>query len=199
MANAPQFILASQSPARRQLLERAGIPAIAKPSYFDEDQIQLQDPGALVEKLAICKAQTIAKRIETPALILGCDSVLAVNGKIYGKPASEADAIASWQQMRGHVGQLFTGHALMDTTTGTELIRCQITEVHFAFICDRTIAAYVKTQEPLHCAGCFALDGKGGLFIDKIVGCHSNVIGLSLPLLRQMLSDLGYTVPDFWL
>lgn len=198
MAIAPQFILASQSPARRQLLASAGIVAIAKPSYFDEDQIQLRDPGALVAKLAICKAQTITQLIHQPALILGCDSVLEVNGEIHGKPDSEADAIARWQRMRGHVGRLFTGHALIDTTTGTELTRTQITEVHFAFMSDSAIAAYVHTQEPMHCAGCFALDGKGGLFIDKIIGCHSNVIGLSLPLLRQMLSDLGYDVTDFW-
>ncbi|MDX2240183.1 MAG: Maf family protein, partial [Leptolyngbyaceae cyanobacterium bins.302] len=82
--------------------------------------------------------------------------------------------------------------------TPRSLLRCQITQVYFANVSDRQIAAYVATGEPLNCAGCFALEGKGGAFVDRLEGCHTNVIGLSLPLLRQMLTDLGYEITDFW-
>lgn len=100
--------------------------------------------------------------------------------------------------MRGHYGLLYTGHALVDQTQNQLLVRHGVTKVYFAAIDDDTIAAYVRSGEPLQCAGCFALEGKGGLFIEKIEGCHSNVIGLSLPLLREMLAHLGYTVQTLW-
>ena len=100
--------------------------------------------------------------------------------------------------MQGHFGELHTGHALIDTVKNKRLIKCNITRVYFAHMDDAMIQAYVNTGEPLRCAGSFALEGCGGLFIEKIEGCHSNVIGLSLPLLRQMLSDLDYRILDFW-
>jgi len=98
----------------------------------------------------------------------------------------------------GKVGKLYTGHALLDLNHGKNVVRCGMTEVYFANVDDDTIRAYVATGEPLKCAGSFALEGRGGFLIDKIVGCHSNVIGLSLPLLRQMLAELNYRVTDFW-
>ena len=100
--------------------------------------------------------------------------------------------------MRGKVGKIFTGHALVDLKQQRQIILCGITKVHFANIHDRTIEAYIATEEPLKCAGSFALEGKGGMFVEKIEGCHSNVIGLSLPLLRQMLDSLGYNITNFW-
>lgn len=193
----PPFILASASPARRRLLQLAGIEPIARPSQFDESQIAVTDTAVLVRTLAQGKAGVVAAQV-SESLILGCDSVLALNGEIHGKPADAAEAIARWRQMRGQVGELFTGHTLIDQTQHKTLVRHQVTRVHFANVSDRQIAAYVATGEPLHCAGCFALEGKGGLFIEKIEGCHSNVIGLSLPLLRQMLTELGYDATDFW-
>lgn len=192
-----QFVLASASPARRRLLQGIGINPIVHVSHFDEDQIQQDDPARLVEALAQAKAQTVAAQRQN-ALILGCDSVLLVQDEIFGKPASPAAAIARWQQMRGSFGMLYTGHALIDQTQDQILIRHGITKVHFANISDAAIAAYVASGEPMQCAGCFAIEGKGGLFIEKIEGCHSNVIGLSLPLLRQMLSKLGYDVSKIW-
>ena len=204
----PQFILASASPARLRLLRSVGIEPIVHPSAFDESQVQLTDPTALVQTLALSKANTVAAQIDRQTavaqLVLGCDSVLAVNGEIHGKPASPEEAIARWQQMRGHVSHLYTGYALLVIPptpympAPAPLVRCQITQVHLANVSDRQIAAYVATGEPLHCAGGFALEGKGGLFVEKLDGCHSNVIGLSLPLLRQMLGDRGYDVTDFW-
>jgi septum formation protein len=193
----PPFVLASASPARRRLLQSTGIEPLVCPSDFDESQVQLSDPELLVKTLAQRKAETVADRFES-ALLLGCDSLLWVNGEIYGKPANPSEAIARWQKMSGRFGDLYTGHALIDLSQHRMLVCCQVTRVYFAHMSDRAIAAYVATGEPLACAGCFALEGRGGLFIEKIEGCHSNVIGLSLPLLRRMLDQLGYDVIDFW-
>lgn len=195
--NIPQLVLASASPARKRLLESAGFSPVVCPSDFDESQVQLRDPVQLVETLALSKAETIAPRFPD-ALVLGCDSVLAINGEIEGKPANPAQAIARWQIMRGRQGLLYTGHALINVTSNTKVVKYQVTEVHFAQISERAIAAYVATGEPLNCAGGFAIEGKGGLFVEKLVGCHTNVIGLSLPLLRQMLAELGYDATAFW-
>lgn len=192
----PPFVLASASPARRRLLQNAGIEPVVCPSNFDESQIQLSDAALLVQTLAQRKAETVATQFES-ALVMGCDSVLLVDGEIHGKPADATEAIARWQKMRGNIGDLYTGHALIDPQQKT-LVRCQVTRVYFAQVSDRAIAAYVATGEPLQCAGCFALEGRGGLFVEKLEGCHTNVIGLSLPLLRQMLEQLGYDVTDFW-
>lgn len=193
----PKFVLASASPARLKLLQTVGINPIVKHSNFDESKIKLIDPGELVETLALKKAEKVAEEF-TDGLILGCDSILTVAGEIYGKPETEKEAIARWQKMRGQQGKLYTGHALIDQKQGKKQIDCGITIVDFANIDNETITAYVNSGEPLKCAGSFALEGKGGLFVEKIEGCHSNVIGLSLPLLREMLTKLGYKVTDFW-
>jgi septum formation protein len=199
-----QFVLASASPARRRLLQGIGINPLVQPSAFDEDSIALQAPQALVESLARHKAQTVVQQLPQhglEALVLGCDSVLALGGQIYGKPDTPEIAIARWQQMRGQVGELYTGHALIRVggqAAPTPLVRSQVTRVHFAMISDRQIRAYVATGEPMQCAGCFALEGKGGALVEKIDGCYSNVIGLSLPLLRQMFTEIGVEITEFW-
>lgn len=193
----PQFVLASASPARRRLLQNAGIQPLVSQSNFDESQVQVTNPAELVETLALRKAETVTSFF-IDALILGCDSVLAIHGEIHGKPANPAEAIARWQQMRGQIGELYTGHALIDLTQQKTVVRSQVTRVYFAHPSDREIEAYVATGEPLACAGCFALEGRGGFFVEKLEGCHTNVIGLSMPLLRRMLAELGYGVSDFW-
>ncbi|NEO33083.1 MAG: septum formation inhibitor Maf [Symploca sp. SIO3C6] len=193
----PTLVLASASPARRRLLQNAGIEPVVCQSNFDESQVQINEPRALVETLARCKAEKVASQF-SEALILGCDSVLSVEDKIYGKPANPAEAISRWYTLRGNVGTLYTGHALIDLSQDLAIIRCGITRVYFAKVSDRLIRAYVATGEPLKCAGGFALEHRGGLFVEKIEGCHSNVIGLSLPLLQQMLDELGYEAIDFW-
>ncbi|HIK24352.1 MAG TPA: septum formation inhibitor Maf [Thermosynechococcus sp. M46_R2017_013] len=189
------FVLASASPARRRLLQQIGIDPIVQSSNFDESVIQATTPIELVRLLARCKAETVAQTYLPPALILGCDSVLVLGGEIYGKPASTEVAIARWQRMRGQTGHLLTGHALIDLAQGRTCVEVESTQVVFADISDAEIAAYVASGEPLACAGCFALDGQGGAFVEKIIGTPSNVIGLSLPLLRRMLLSLGYTLP----
>ncbi|HEY9700878.1 MAG TPA: nucleoside triphosphate pyrophosphatase [Allocoleopsis sp.] len=192
-----KLILASASPSRLKLLQNAGIDPVVCPSDFDESQIQLNDPIELVLTLAQKKAETVATKFPND-LVLGCDSVLVVNGQIHGKPKDEKDAIARWQTMRGKVGELLTGLALISVNTKQILVQSCYTKVYFAMVSDAQIVAYVNTQEPLNCAGCFALEGKGGLFIEKIEGCHSNVIGLSLPRLRTMMAELGKEITDFW-
>jgi septum formation protein len=214
MPNPLQLVLASASPARRKLLQMAGIPPIVCPSDFDEDSVTVFDPGQLVQVLAQGKARVIVNRLrQEPALrqsllgspelgssivVLGCDSVLLVNGEVYGKPDSPVEAMERWQQMRGKIGDLYTGHVLIDLASDRELIQSATTRVHFATPTDAEIAAYIATGEPMQCAGCFALEGRGGLFVEKIEGCHMNVIGLSLPLLRRMLGELGYDITQLW-
>ena len=214
----PPLVLASASPARKRLLQTAGIEPLVFPSQFDEEQIQITDPDQLVQVLAEGKARATMQALwEQPdqvpsgffsrsaGLILGCDSILAIHGEIHGKPKDPEEAIARWKLMCGQVGELFTGHALIQpyTENGTlmpypPIVRTQITRVFFAEVTDRQIEAYIATEEPMKCAGCFALEGRGSLFVEKIEGCHTNVIGLSMPLLRQMLSEWGYDVTDFW-
>ncbi|MEH2274600.1 MAG: nucleoside triphosphate pyrophosphatase [Nostoc sp.] len=193
----PPFVLASASPARRRLLQTVGIEPIVRPSDFDESQIQLSEPAELVKTLAQYKAETVAPQFES-ALIMGCDSVLSINGEIHGKPADFSEAITRWQIMQGNFGDLYTGHALIDLNQNRSLVKSQVTKVYFAQMSDRAIKAYVATGEPLKCAGAFAIEGFGSFFVEKIAGCHSNVIGLSLPLLRHMLGELGYDVTDLW-
>ena len=198
----PQFILASASPARLQLLRNLGLEPVVEPSHFNEDSIQESDPTALVTALAMAKARTVALSTtlsSNPTVVLGCDSVLSIQGEIYGKPKDEAEAIARWQSMRGQWGELITGHALMDLNNERHILRSRSSRVHFANASDAEIQAYVATGEPLRCAGCFKLEGKGGSLVEKIEGCHSNIIGLSLPLLREMMAELGYCLSEAWL
>jgi septum formation protein len=191
------FVLASASPARRRLLQSVGINPLICVSHFDEAQIQLSDPVALVETLAQRKAEVVLAQVND-SLVLGCDSILVVDGEIYGKPQDPVEALTRWQKMRGRIGKLYTGHALIDQIQAKQVVRCGITQVYFGAVTDAQIQAYIATGEPLACAGGFALEGKGSALIDKIEGCHSNVIGLSLPLFRSMLTELGYDLTSYW-
>jgi septum formation protein len=179
------------------LLQSIGINPLVCVSNFDESQIQLTDPIALVEKLASCKADVVRSQVQD-SLILGCDSVMVIDGEIHGKPQDAEEAFRRWQQMRGSRGTLYTGHALIDQQQDRTVVRCGITQVYFDRVTDAQIRAYIATGEPLACAGAFALEGKGSAFVAKIEGCHSNVIGLSLPLLRSLLTELGYNLSDYW-
>jgi len=131
------------------------------------------------------------------ALVLGCDSVLELDGEVYGKPADAAEATSRWQQMRGKSGVLHTAHWLIDDRddsaggTGATLGEVASTTVHFARVSDEEIAAYVATGEPLHVAGAFTIDGLGGPYVSGIEGDHHNVVGISLPLLREMLGQVN--------
>lgn len=193
----PVFVLASASPTRKKILENAGINPMIRVSHFDEDAIQVSDPTSLVLTLAQCKAKAVLSELEKElagqySLIMGCDSIMYLNGMIYGKPESKEVAIATWQKMRGNYCELYTGHCLIDTKSKRSVMRYGITKVYFSNATDAEIESYAESGEPLCCAGCFTLEKLGGWLIDKIEGCHTNVLGLSLPILRQMLAELGY-------
>ena len=195
MNSQPIFVLASASPTRKNILENAGIKPIVRVSYFDEEAIQVSDPTSLVLTLAQCKAKAIAHEFAGQnALIMGCDSIMYLNGMIYGKPDNKEIAIATWQKMRGNYCELYTGHCLIDAKTERSVMRYGVTKVYFADATDAEITSYAESGEPLCCAGCFTFEKLGGVLIEKIEGCHTNVLGLSLPILRQMLTELGYSL-----
>ena len=193
----PRLVLASASPARLRTLRAAGVDPEVLVSGVDEDALAADSPGALALLLAEAKARTVAARV-SGALVLGCDSVLELDGVAYGKPASTAEATARWQTMRGRGGVLHTGHCVIDAGTGRTVSELASTAVHFADVSDAEIAAYVATGEPLAVAGAFTVDGLGGAFVERIEGDHHNVVGLSLPLLRRMLARLGVRWTDLW-
>ncbi|MGA0162107.1 MAG: nucleoside triphosphate pyrophosphatase [Vulcanococcus sp.] len=183
------LLLASASPARRRLLEQAAIPHRVQVSGVDEEAISHPDPVQLVQLLARAKAGAVLQsgHDREVSAVLGCDSVLAFDGEVFGKPADPQEAISRWRRMRGAWGELHTGHALLDPAGGKR-VAAVTTRVLFADLSDAEIEAYVATGEPLQCAGGFALEGRGGCLVERLDGCFSNVIGLSLPLLRQWLS-----------
>lgn len=194
----PRIVLASQSPARRKLLETAGLEFDVRPSNFDEDSIHSDDLAYMVETLALKKAETVAAQYDSPALVIGADSLFALDGEVYGKPKDAAEALMRLHHMQGNMGELLTGHALIDTAHSRHMSRVRSTAVYLAPMTDAEIRHYIATGEPMACAGNFALEGYGGVFVDRVEGCHTNVIGLSLPLLRQMFAELGYDITDFW-
>lgn len=193
----PRFVLASASPARLAVLQRAGIDPEVIVSGVDESVLDHLPPAELAGQLAVLKNAAVAGGIDD-ALVLGCDSVLEFDGKALGKPVDAADAIARWQAMRGRSGVLHTGHALQDTATNQIATATVSTTVHFADVTDEEIAAYVATGEPLWVAGAFTIDGLGGAFITHIEGDHHNVIGLSLPTLRRLVGELGHSWVGLW-
>lgn len=195
-----RLVLASASPARRALLTAAGIDADVLVSGVDESVVEATDPQTLCLALARMKARTVAARMkaEPRTLVLGCDSVLEFDGETFGKPADAGEAIKRWQAMRGRSGVLHTGHHLTDVMNGTQAEDVASTVVHFADISDEEIDAYVATAEPLQVAGAFTIDGRGGVFVERLEGDHSNVVGLSLPLLRRLLAQLGVPVTALW-
>ncbi len=195
--NAPRLILASASPARLKVLRGAGLDPEVIISGVHEEGIDAPNTAELTVKLAQLKAVAVATN--TPnALVIGCDSLLEFEGEALGKPFDEVEAVERWQRMRGHHGVLRTGHCIIDTQRDVWLARSAATQVRFANISDDEIAAYVASGEATKVAGAFTLDGLSGPFISGITGDPSNVIGISLPLVRMMLNELGYEITDLW-
>ncbi|MEV7397244.1 nucleoside triphosphate pyrophosphatase [Aeromicrobium sp. NPDC092404] len=191
-----RIVLASASPARLATLRAAGIEPEVIVSGVDEERITSTDAANLAAALAQMKCRTVAEQVAADALVIGCDSVLAFEGEIFGKPAGPVEAAGRWRRMRGSSGVLHTGHCVR--RGDEEFVETASTIVHFADITDAEIDAYVATGEPLQVAGAFTIDGLGGAFITAIEGDHHNVVGLSLPLLRELVGDLGIAWPDLW-
>ena len=190
------LVLASASAARRRLLEQAAIPHRVAVSGVDEGAIAHADPHELVRQLARAKALAVAEGAlagrHPDRAVLGCDSLLLFEGEVFGKPADADQALERWRRMAGGSASLLTGHCLIggDAPGGDrERLATVATHLWFAPLSDGEIRAYVATGEPLHCAGGFALEGRGGALVERLEGCFSNVIGLSLPLLRRWLAE----------
>ncbi len=190
-------MLASASPARLRLLRDAGLAPRVVVSDVDESQVEAREPHAVVQELAARKAQVVAARLDD-GLVVGCDSMLLLDGQVLGKPADAAEATARWQAMRGRTGTLLTGHTVVDAASGRTASEVGATEVRFGRPTDEEVAAYVATGEPLAVAGAFTLDGRSAPYVAGIEGDPGNVIGLSLPLLRTLLAELGVAIHELW-
>ncbi|MCB7136466.1 Maf family protein [Cellulosimicrobium marinum] len=214
-----RLVLASRSPARLATLRAAGVDPAVRVSDVDEDAVLRDaaqrygdlDPVDAVLVLARAKAEEVTRVLEAEQddtepgdtepgdtdLLVGCDSMLELDGEVLGKPRDADDARARWRAMRGRAGVLHTGHWLVDLRhpddggTGATFGATASTTVHFADLTDAEIDAYVATGEPLHVAGAFTVDGLGGPYVERIEGDHHNVVGISLPLLRGLLDEVG--------
>jgi septum formation protein len=208
-----RLVLGSQSSARLNMLRSAGIEPVVRVSGVDEDAVAaaLTDPrpAELVTALAEAKAHAVVAALagELPtelfkeAVVIGCDSMLSINGAMVGKPGTPEVARARWQEMAGKTGELLTGHVVLRLSDGVverSASGAETTTVRFGTPSDAELDAYIATGEPLHVAGGFTLDGMGGWFIDGIDGDHSSVIGISLPLTRRLLAEVGVSVTDLW-
>ena len=202
------LILASASQSRKKLLENCQIEFIQISSDFDETTIRGKNIFNLALELSFQKANSLSENIQEislpeefnncPLEILGCDSIFEFKGEAYGKPSNKEEAFFRWMKMSGEYGFLHTGHTLImgifDSTSKnfkiTEIIKKTVSsKVYFSELEDLEIKSYVDTNEPLYCSGGFALEGIGGQYIEKIDGCFSNVMGLSLPWLRKNLPN----------
>ncbi len=212
-----RLVLASASPARLATLRGAGLEPAVIVSDVDEDAVVARygvgDPADVALVLARAKAEDVASRLagedgedgeDGGVLVLGCDSVLELDGEVHGKPASAEEARRRWRRMRGRSGVLHTGHWLVDARdpgaggTGATLGAVAGTTVHFADLGDEEIDAYVATGEPLRVAGAFTLDGLGGAYVTGVEGDHHCVVGVSLPLLRDLLAEVAVPWHTLW-
>lgn len=202
-----RFVLASASPARLSVLRAAGLDPDVVVSGVDEDAVaaSLPDPAPaeLVTALAAAKARDVAATLDSSAetVVVGCDSMLSIGGALVGKPHTPEVARKRWAEMAGSTGELLTGHAVLRLSGGevvAEATGTRTTVVRFATPPQHEIDAYIATEEPLAVAGSFTLDGLGGWFVEGIDGDPSSVIGISLPLTRELLGRVDVSVVDLW-
>ena len=194
----PRIVLASQSTSRLRLLEGAGLSPLVKVSHVDEetDFFNAMTPADMVIALAVTKAHTVREQINFPAIIIGCDSTFDVDGVSFGKPGSPEIARERALAISGRSGLLHTGHCVIDTEQGREIVDRVTTKVTFSNMSSDEIDDYIASEEPLHVAGGFTLDGFGSPFIPVIEGDYTNVVGISMPFLRSAMTQLGYSWPQ---
>ena len=194
----PQIVLASQSTSRLRLLEGAGISPLVRISHVDEetDFFNAMTPADMVIALAVTKAHTVREQIDFPAIIIGCDSTFDVDGVSFGKPGSPEIARERALAISGRSGLLHTGHCVIDTEQGREIVDRVTTKVTFSKMSSDEIDDYIASEEPLRVAGGFTLDGFGSPFIPVIEGDYTNVVGISMPFIRSAMSQLGYSWPQ---
>jgi septum formation protein len=210
MTRTTRVVLGSASPGRLTVLRQAGVDPLVVVSGVDEDAViaalgSNTSPGDVVCALAQAKAEHVAANLDAAVaadcVVIGCDSMLSIDGRLVGKPASAAAARRHWQSIGGRSGQLYTGHCLLRLRDGNVSQRASesaFTTVHFATPTAADLDAYINSGEPLAVAGGFTVDGLGGWFVDRIEGDPSNVIGLSLPLTRSLLQRVGVSVAELW-
>ncbi len=203
MPSLVRLVLASASPARLRTLRAAGLEPEVIVSGVDEEGVHAVSVAELVRTLARLKAEAVSADIGgggDGSLTIGCDSLLELDGTGHGKPRSAAEAVDRWRRMSGRTGVLHTGHHVILSRGDQTAARSEVasTTVHFAQLSEPEIAAYVASGEPLQVAGAFTIDGRGGPFVARIEGDHHNVVGISLPLLRLMLADLGVAWTSLW-
>lgn len=197
-------ILASASPARLMLLRSQKINPIVIPSEINERQIEEKYKGqsteVIVEKLSIAKANYVLENNLSidKGILIAADSMLEFDSKSFGKPLNASNAIERWKQMRGKSGILHTGHTVIRLDNKQTISRVVSTKVQFANVDDEEIIAYVASGEPLQVAGAFTLDSLGAAFVTQVQGDHSNVVGLSLPTLREIVRELGLSWTSLW-
>jgi septum formation protein len=205
-----RVVLGSASPGRLKVLRQSGIEPLVVVSGVDEDRVAAglgpdASPDDLVSALARAKAEQVVGKLDSgvaaDCVVIGCDSMLCVQGRLCGKPGSPDAAVNQWRLMGGRSGQLRTGHCLLRLRDGAITHReteSACTTVHFASPTEADLQAYVANGEPLRVAGGFTLDGLGGWFVDGVDGDPSNVIGVSLPLLRSLVHRAGLSVAALW-
>jgi len=203
-----QFVLASASPARLGVLRQAGVDPVVQVSGVDEDAVTASLGDAshqeVVTALAEAKAEAVVEIVAgrfPDSVIVACDSMLSIDGQILGKPGTPERAKDRWQMMAGNSGDLLTGHAVIRLTGGKvtgSVAGWESTVVRFDKPTEAELDAYVATGEPLSVAGAFTIDGRGGWFVESIDGNASSVIGISLPLTRRLLTEVGVSVVEFW-
>jgi septum formation protein len=191
------LILASGSPARLRLLREAGFDPKVVVSGVPEDDVEADDTPGVTLLLAERKASAVADP-GGDAIVIGCDSILEFDGRRFGKPASEEEAMGWLRAMRGRQGTLFTGHCIIDERSGQRVAEVAATVVRFGITTDDELRAYLATGEALAVAGAFTLDGRSAPFVDGVDGDPSNVIGLSLPLFRVLLARLDIPMTGLW-
>ena len=204
-----RVVLGSASSGRRRVLRDAGIDPLVVVSGVDEDALLagLGDagPDAVVIALAAAKAESVCPTLDAAVaadcVVIGCDSMLYLDGRLSGKPGTPEQARRQWNSMAGRAGQLFTGHCVIRVRDGAAVATrsaAATTTVRFGTPTEAELTAYIDSGEPLGVAGAFTLDGRGGWFIDGIDGEASNVIGLGLGVTRGLLKAVGCTISELW-